>query len=176
MLCEATSSLLKPPKWVPESVFEISWGSGENRKWYSMIVSFCRDIPEAKDMSAARHGPEPQHPSVRWHSSYENMVMGRKILSPVVVDTMEARRTVKELQREAGSPAERSSSRKRREVLDDIGLLLSKQSVAECSSFLKDVCERNEVVIENLYSVFTFKSLHNLRLGVSRLLQTFLIH
>lgn len=101
--------------------------------------------------------------------------MGRKTSDCVVAKTIETRRKVKELQKKAVNLAWSSSSRKRREVLDKIGSLLSQRSLTEWPSFLKKTCKCDRVVAENLYSVITFKPLHNLQLGVSKNLKTIFV-
>lgn len=61
------------------------------------------------------------------------------------------------------------------ELLDEIGSSLSKQSLSEWPSCPEKTCEGDEVLMNNLYSIFTFVPLQNLYLGVSRLSKTFLI-
>lgn len=95
MLGEAMSSLLEPLRRVAESRFEASVKSRETRNCFPIKNSYCCDITEAENMSAARQNAGRQHPSVRRHSMYENMVMGRLTSIRVVVETMEARRRIK---------------------------------------------------------------------------------
>lgn len=73
-----------------------------------MIIWYCCDIREAKDLSAVFHGPEKQHSCIRCHSTYENMVIGRGSSNRVVAETIEMRRRVRNLQEKAGRLAGRA--------------------------------------------------------------------
>lgn len=100
---QSDSSFLKPLKQVAISGSEVSPGRGETWKFISVILTNCCDIPETKDMSAALHGAGRQHLCFRCHSTLKNMVMVKKSSSPVVGETMETRRKVKNCKRRVGS-------------------------------------------------------------------------
>lgn len=70
---------------------------------------------------------------------------------------------------EAGTYTVKCGSRWRRELLEDLGSLLSTQSLAGWPPFLKELCGGDGVVVQELYSIFTFGPLHNFQLRVSRL-------
>lgn len=91
-----------------DSMFEVSLERIESRKSYATVMSYCREIPDAKNMSAARHGASSQHFFVRCHNAYENVTMGTESPSPVMTHMMETRRTVKKLQAKAGTLAGRN--------------------------------------------------------------------
>lgn len=57
-LDEAMSYLLRLHKEVAEGEFKASLESGETQNCFPIIMSYCRDITEAKDMSGAWHGAE----------------------------------------------------------------------------------------------------------------------
>lgn len=110
-------------------------------------------------MSAVLHGARRQHFCVRCHTRYKNMVMGKGSASHVVAETMETRTRVKELQGKAGSLAGRDSSKRRRRTLNKIDSMPSEQSLPDWPSFLEKMCERDGVVLEALYLMFTFEPL-----------------
>lgn len=66
-------------------------------------------------------------------------------------------------------------SRRQREILDEIGFLLSEHSLAKWPSFLEEMCEEDELMGENIYSNFTFAPLQNLHFRVPTLLKKCLI-
>lgn len=68
-------------------------------------------------------------------------------------------RKIRELQKEEESLAVRGRTRERREILNDIGSLLSEQALPEWPSFLKEMCENGAVVLEKLYSTLIFEAL-----------------
>lgn len=79
-----------------------------------MTVSYCRDISEAKDVAAVWQSAERQHLCARCYCTYEDMVVGRESLRPVVAKKMQTRRSVKELQEEPGNLAEKCHNKRRR--------------------------------------------------------------
>lgn len=56
--------------------------------------------------------------------------------------------------------------------MKEIGVFLSKQSLAQWPSFREEICVGGGVVAGNLNETFTFDSLHNPHLDVPRLLKT----
>lgn len=135
-------------------------------------MSYCRDISEAKDESAAMHGTGRQNLCVWRYSTYENMVMSRESSRRVAAKTRETQRRIKELQEAAGSLAQGRLRASPREILDEIDFLLSETSLAGWQLFLEKICGGDGVAVENLYSTVTFEPLQNLQLGVSRLSKT----
>lgn len=68
-LDETMSSLLRTLNQDAESGFEVSFGGGETRNCFPMILSYCCDTPKAKDMSAVRQGAGRQLLCVRSHGT-----------------------------------------------------------------------------------------------------------
>lgn len=79
---------------------------------------------------------------------------------------------MEELQADAGNLAERNCTRERGDVPEEIGYSLTGQSLVERRSFLEKFCRGREVMLKDLYSIFTSESLRTLYLGVSSLLKT----
>lgn len=69
VLGEAMSSRLKLLKLVAERENAVSLESGETLKYFPMIMSYCHDTAEEKEMIAVWHGAERQHPCVRCRSA-----------------------------------------------------------------------------------------------------------
>lgn len=88
---------------------------------------------------------------------------------------MKTQRKMKELRVKAAKLAGRGRSRRQREVVDEIGFFLSKQSLAELPSSLKEKWGVDRVLGDDLYSIFMFELLHNLHFGVSSFLKPCLI-
>lgn len=78
MLGRAVSSLSNSPKEVACGSFEIEVRDGELHISFAMTVFYCCNIPDARDISAARCGAERGQPYVRCHNIYEDRVSGRK--------------------------------------------------------------------------------------------------
>lgn len=119
-----------------------------------MIPLYYCDIPEVKDMTVARHEVWRQHPGVRCHSTCEDMTTGRGSSTCVAVETMAKNRRVKELEEKVGSLAKKGRSKRRRNVQNEIGFLVCKQSLAERPSFL----ERSAEVMEWRWRTNTLNS------------------
>lgn len=111
---------------------------------------------------------------VRCHSMYEDMVMAGGTPKRVVAEMKETPRKVEALQEDTRSLAKRGRSRRRREIVDGTGFLLLEQSLAVWPSFPGEMCGGDGVMVEDLYSVFTFQLLRNFLLGVSKTLKAFL--
>lgn len=90
----------------------------------------------------------------------------------MVVDTVETRRKVKELQEETVNVMVRGYSGRRREVLDEINALHFRHSVLENRSFLEERFGAHGVDLEHLCSIFTVKLPHSNHSGVLKPLKT----
>lgn len=125
MLGRSISSLRKPLKEVAKGLYEAEVRDGEIHNSFPMVVSYCCDIPEAKDLSAVWHGAERRQPRVMCHSTNKDSVRGRKTSSRVVAETFDTRREVEERQRETVSLGKRGLSTRRHELNIEIAALLS---------------------------------------------------
>lgn len=75
----------------------------------------------------------------------------------MVAETSGAKKKVREKQIEAASLDEEGRSTSRREIQSEIAALLSHQSLAEWTPFLKDLCVEDGVVVEDVDSIVTYK-------------------
>lgn len=62
MLSEAMSPCLKALKRLAESGCEVSLESGETRRCFPIVMSYCSDIFETKDVSVVWNGAEKTPP------------------------------------------------------------------------------------------------------------------
>lgn len=109
-----------------------------------MILLYCCDLLEAKDMSAAWHGTTRQQSCVRCHSAYKKMVVGKGVSSHVAAETMEKGSKLRELEEETGKLVGRGPSTNLRQILDGTGSPLSGQSRTEWPLFLENMSGGDE--------------------------------
>lgn len=121
----------------------------EGSSW--SITSYCCNIFEAKDVSAALHSSEKQLRYLRRYSTYELMLGSRRRSSHVRKETTETRRRVIKLQKWSRFLAATGLSTRQREILDGKDYLLCEQLLAE--KMCGEIC----TVVEDLYSMFTFE-------------------
>jgi len=124
--------------------------------WYIFphLMSYCCDIPEAKDMSAVRHNLSTMRPCHRCFITCLGIKQGCKAGPRTLRQTNWIRR----MKKESG------------EKLKD---QLKVFSIAPWKSFLEDVKKDHpNFVSDSLYEIFTFEPLHNLHLGISKLLKS----
>ncbi len=125
-------------------------------KWYCHphLTSYCCDIPEAKDMCAIRHNLVTFRPCHRCLLTTIGMKTHRKAPARTFRQTNWIRR----MNKEAGSSL--------KDYLKDY-------SIAPWKSFLEDMqLTYPSFIPSTLYDIFTFEPLHNLHLGISKLLKT----
>lgn len=90
-----------------------------------MIMPYCWETPEAKDVFAARRGAGGEYFCARGRITYESILMCRKRSSRVMTETMKTQRKVKSLLVETISLLGRACSRRLQKLVDEIGSLLS---------------------------------------------------
>ena len=130
-----------------------------NNVWncFPILSSFCSDIPEGKDMSAIRHGTMGSKPCIRCNSSMENF----KSLYTASNRSLENTITI----RQGGL----NMSKK------DYGELLKQENLSIVPSFVEELWTKSPHLIPDGYGIFTFESLHNLHLGISKLVKNCLL-
>lgn len=174
-LGQTLSFLLNPLKESAESVFEVEVKDREIRSCFSTLLSYRCNVPEVKGMFAARCGAGRWQSCVSCHSTYEDMLRGRKNSSRVMAETTGRIRKVVEKQVEALSLGGRSLCTKRREAHSEVVALLSQRTLAPRPLILKSICGSDRVVAEKLCSTSTFELLRTLQLEVKRLLKRYLV-
>lgn len=81
-----------------------------------MIVLYCCDISEAKDVSAARHGAGRSEPRTRCYSTYEDSVRSRNSSSCVVAKATNTKSKIGEMPPKSAILGGRGYFTKTREV------------------------------------------------------------
>lgn len=149
----------KSVKEVAEGGFKAELRAGEICGCFPMIASYCCSISEARDMYAACRGAGKRHSCVRCHNTYENSMMAGLGKSRAAAEMVDTRRKVGQKHGEAVSKDGRGHSTRRQEVQRETAALLSKQTLAECPSFLKNVFGDGGVLVEDIDSIFTLEPL-----------------
>lgn len=153
MLNRAVSSLLKPLREVAEGGLEVKFRGGEIRSCFRMLLLYCCNITEAKDISGVRHGAGNRQPCVRCHRKYVGRVRGGKSSSRLVPATVNTRRKEREKQAEAAGLRGRGSSTRKQQAQRELADLPSKQSLPEGPPFLENMCAADEVVARDFYLI-----------------------
>lgn len=94
---------------------------------------------------------------------------GRKRLIQWLAATTETRRQVQSLKKTPGMVSERGQMQRHGQKPAETVTQLSQHSLAEGPSFLREMSGEVGSVLKNLHPIFSFKLLHDLRLGVPRL-------
>ena len=154
--------------------FRIHGQDGSVWNAFPTILSYCCDIPEAKNLSAVKHGLMVNKPCIRCMCTADLFCSPTTAVPRHRNDTLHIRSKVKECDRliiDADKNGDRTSRKQIRKQRYD---LLSDYSLAPWSSFLEDCSLVDPSAVPDLYSIFTFESLHNLFLGMSPTLKALL--
>lgn len=175
MLKDAMRSISARLRNCSKTGVEASLKAGKIWRCFSKLISNSCDFSEAEDKSSIRHGAGRHHPCVRCIVRFEDMVQGRKSSNRLLSATTDKRRRVENL-KETVRIKKRSQKRRRCWTLKDVSNLSSKKSLAEWPSFSEVMCRETDLMMEDVYLVFTFEPLQDLHLRVFKLLQDCLIH
>ena len=149
--------------------FEAFFGNVDRWNIFPILVSYCCDIPECKDMSAVKHGLSCQMPCVRCMIPSDQFSQLTTYPTRDMSQTMSIRREVKDL---INSLNTMRQGPRRRAVLEAAAEKLDAASLSPVPSFLEELYCVGNIVPNDAYSIFTFEPLHNLHLGISKLLKT----
>ena len=168
-------STLAPYK---EKGFQAHTRSKRTVRCHPVIVSYCCDLPEAKDVSGIRHGMKHQHPCIRCLSTPEEMKIRRTHEKRTIAGTYVVREEVAEIEStlETCEPPKsqdfkKKKREKRRQRMEDIQNSLDKLSLSNWTSILESASKQSAMFTPNVYDIFTFEPLHNLSLGMSKMLK-----
>lgn len=81
----------KPLNEGAEGRFEAEVKGEELRNCSPMILLYCCDVSEARNLSAVRHGARRPYPRVKCHSTCGDRMSDRKSSSQVVMETIDKR-------------------------------------------------------------------------------------
>lgn len=165
-------NILKPALTVCVRGFHIAAFS---RTWvcHPMFMSYCCDIPEAKDMSAVRNSLNTNFPCHRCLVSNEDI---KNLSSGYARLYSGTRRIRQEMLKHihSGVPEDcRKEDGKKYALSELCDNILKKESVYPLPSFLEVIMEQYPSFLpSSMYEILTFEPLHNLHLGISKLLKT----
>ena len=171
LIHNAMTKLLQPVLDVTLRGFEIPWNSC-TFTCFPMLMSYCCDIPEAKDMSACLHNITTKCPCHRCMvklSDICNLSTGRQ---RHYVDISNIRNEVyRTMQNHAKNKSENVAELKGKEY-EHCKMVLKNNSISPFPSFLEGILNKYPSFLpKSLYEIFTYEPLHNLHLGISKLLK-----
>ena len=170
LLYLAMKTILKGISDTSVNGFDIELCEGEGKKCFPLLVSYCCDIPEAKDMSAVKHNLSTSFPCHRCLVSLDDIKSLTMAEKRCFSETIALRIDVQNELNNAVNSA-------RTTVMDQCRELLNKHSLAPWPSFLEDLKLSSPSFIPgDIYDLFTFEPLHNLHLGISKLLKQCTFH
>jgi len=165
LLYSAMKRILKGASDSSVNGFPIELLDGESKICFPMLISYCCDIPEAKDMSAVKHNlstPFPCHICLVTLDDIRSLLTAQK---RCFTETHALRSKIVSDLRESPHSSKLSTMEQCRDTLNE-------QSLAPWPSFLEDLKVSSQSFIpSDIYELFTFEPLHNLHLGISKLLK-----
>lgn len=140
---------------------------------YPMFMSYCCDIPEAKDMSAVRHNLNtrcPCHRCLVTLSDITNLSTGKQRLH---TGTNWIRTKINNWIKRQDEEGVQKGTGEELSALEFSENLLKQESLSALPSFIEVIIQRYPSFLPpSLYEIFTYEPLHNLHLGISKLLKT----
>lgn len=137
---------------------------------FPVIISYCCDIPESKDMSGVLHNFTPRRPCVRCLGTCKDFDGGVKASPRLVHNVTITRGDVSELLKSAATA---SSTARKNMLVKEAQLLLQDMSIAQWVPFLETASASHpHLFVPGTFSIFTYEPLHNLHLGTSKAIKT----
>ena len=138
-----------------------------------MLISYCCDIPEAKDMSTVRHNMNTKCPCHRCLATLSSIESFTKAPTRHHKDTFKIKL---DIQSKFGATKTRAQNEKHDNTMSDTEQsieILKQLFLSPKPSFLEDIIQEYPHFIPmNMYDIFTYEPLHNLHLGISKMLKT----
>ena len=169
----ALTDIFKPLMELSEKGFIVKTSTGSLWNLYPTIVSYCCDIPEEKDISAVQHGLMVKKPCVRCMSGVMDFRYQTRQNPRQMIETKRARENLLSLKKEFDAP--KTTRSRRLEIPHEMKNALKEISISPWPSFLETIEEQSNLFSVEVYSTFTFEPLHNLHLGISKLLKTCMV-
>jgi len=156
MLHKCMGRILQPLLQSHLTGFRVENSTGSTWTCFPLFTSYCCDIPEAKDMSCVKHGTRGPRPCVRCMSSASDFETQRPCEVRDMSQTVMVRADLKRTGSQDATCLE----------------MFESLNVSTVQSFLEGIYLSHRTFLPpDVYSIFTFESLHNLHLGISRLLK-----
>ena len=144
--------------------------------WFPLLVSYCCDIPESKNLFAVKHGTASDMPCVRCESPQLDFSRTSTANPRSRYRTDMARSTVSRLSSELTSLQSTKSGNLRNVKRTEINDCLAELSLSNWPSFLESSTLLPDTVIPDFYDIYTFEPLHNFFLGISPKIKLCLLH
>ena len=132
----ALSIIFKPIAEAATSGLSVVTASGTAYKSFPMVVSYCSDIPEGKDVSCFLHNMNVRKPCIRCNVDMDDIKSLRQAAPRSMARRCEVRRNVEELQKEMATCTGRLSRARRSRIVEEITVLLKNDSLSPWKSFL----------------------------------------
>lgn len=141
------------------------------RRWFPVLVSVCADLPESKDLSALRGGTSTNKPCTRCNITKVQLGSGNVAEARSDAQVFNVRERVRDLLEKANSCRAQGEKAMFFSLRDESRAILQMESLQPWESVLpyKLMLERN---VRSTYQIFTFEPLHNMSLGISKLLKS----
>lgn len=152
-LHSAILNILQPLLDTSEEGFKVKDWRSHIWNLFPKIISYCCDIPEGKDVACVKHGGRGSSPCIRCHACINDFRLARLGVPRMIEDTVQGR-----LNLSTQCPS------------TDVSI--ENLNLSPVPSFLEFIFSNyRNVLPPDVYSIFTFESLHNLHLGISKLLK-----
>lgn len=175
VLHNALKTALKSLEDVAPTGFLVSSRSSGTWRCFPALVSYCADIPEAKNLTTVKHGLAVTRPCHRCLGTLSDFEKCSNPVNRHRSHTAEVRRIVSELAKKVQSLEGTRQVHQVRLLKKSIEETLKSHSLASWESFLENLLLVDKCISSDLYSILTYEPLHNLFLGLSRLLKFCLI-
>jgi len=176
LIQDAWLRIMKPLLDATNSGFPVGPMHGVTWNCFPCMASYCCDIPEAKDISGVRHNLSTALPCHRCMVSMEDIEQLHVKQARTIQQTRCVRNQVQVYETNSQRPGMlfyncRTTPPKSAQSKT----LLDTWSLNPLQSILETITEDYPGFISgNVYDLFTFEPLHNLHLGISKLLKTML--
>ena len=171
---QAIQLILSPIIEMAEKGFSFQAEDGLKRVCHSVPVSFCADIPEAKDILSILHGTITARPCHRCLVPKDHLNCLPSIPPPARSSshTKNIRQTHSKLLQKSEEDALCGRPKQSRDRKSQADALLRSNSLSPFPFIFEESSVFNLTPELTPYNIFVFKPLHNLHLGVSKLIKT----
>lgn len=145
--------------------------SGCSWNCHPTLLSFCADIPEAKDLTSILGGTKTCAPCHRCMVSCENLNCTTKNAGRSQEDTLERREQYAKRKQAMSQELSANHHAGARQAKENAEATLSVSSISSQPSFLETSPLIPRMETCNMYAAFTFEPMHNLHLGISKLIK-----
>ena len=170
ILHNSIQDILTPLSSITTTGFHCTDSNNTNKKCFPVLTSYCADFPEAKELAAIVAGAKTTRPCHRCYAHYKHLSRSSPAPLRRLYKTAQIRKKYNSLQAKAIHNFNRNAPTRARQLRSEALSLLSTHSIQKHPSFL----ETSPLIPPNapidMYDIYTYEPLHNLWLGVSKLI------